>query len=568
MRVTACLALNRRYLPLLRIVIRAQCPYVRVGAQMKITRVISVFVIIASVGLGSVNAKTLRGADEPAEFPPASFKGKQYVDSRGCVYVRAGIDGNVTWVPRVSRSRQHICGAQPTFAKAKPAETAPAPVQVAKPAKPAPKPRPVKQAKAAKPAPKAVAKPAPQPVISQPKPRVKKTAPQQVVVRKPKPAPTKISGRQPMETVASKMLPDQPAPAARTVSRVKASRATTSPSGAPAPTVIGRVASQPVKPAPRRKTVPARVVSNGQAACQAGSPVSQRYVGRADGSLSVRCGPQAEAPITYGTGTGRIAPALLIDTPRYQAPVAQRQPAYRSAPAAQQVAGNTTRVVPRHVYATQEQSRDLTDTVPQGYRRAWKDDRLNTKRAHQTLNGIAQTDLRWTREVPRRLIDLTSGRDVTAYHPNLTYPFTNLADQQRAYAQAAQKQQRVVVSTKGRVMPAAKTKRVKRTERISTRSTRKAQAAARRQTQTKSTAAKANAAMRYVQVGTFGVAANAQKSAARLQRAGLPVRMGKYSKSGKEFRIVMAGPFQSQAQLNAALSAARKAGFRDAFLRK
>lgn len=72
---------------------------------MKITRVIALAVIVASAGVAMSQAQSLRNAGEPAEFPPSSYKGTQYVDSRGCVYVRAGISGNVSWIPRVSRSR-------------------------------------------------------------------------------------------------------------------------------------------------------------------------------------------------------------------------------------------------------------------------------------------------------------------------------------------------------------------------------------------------------------------------------------------------------------------------------
>ena len=65
-----------------------------------------------------VQAQPLSEARPPAEFPPASYQGLQYVDSRGCVYIRAGIDGDVTWVPRVTRQRQQVCGFQPTLSPA------------------------------------------------------------------------------------------------------------------------------------------------------------------------------------------------------------------------------------------------------------------------------------------------------------------------------------------------------------------------------------------------------------------------------------------------------------------
>ena len=54
----------------------------------------------------------------PAEFPPSTFSGNQYVDSDGCAFIRAGISGITNWVPRVDRTRTQLCNFQPTFATA------------------------------------------------------------------------------------------------------------------------------------------------------------------------------------------------------------------------------------------------------------------------------------------------------------------------------------------------------------------------------------------------------------------------------------------------------------------
>jgi SPOR domain len=141
--------------------------------------------------------------------------------------------------------------------------------------------------------------------------------------------------------------------------------------------------------------------------------------------------------------------------------------------------------------------------APKGWRQAWKDDRLNPLRGVGTAEGQAQQDQVWTRDVPAQPVVVAKAAPVAAAAP---------------------------------------------VTRMSTMS------------------APATGTL-YVQIGSFGVASNAEGASARTAALGLPVSKSQITRSGKVLQVVYAGPFATSAEAQAALQALKAAGFTDAILR-
>lgn len=466
--------------------------------------------VALTLGLAAGSAAALSLADgaQPAEFPPASFSGDVYVDSRGCIYIRAGVAGAVTWVPRVSRGRTVVCGAQPSLAASARVAAAPAPAPI-----PVPIPVPA-------PAPVPASAPAPAETVSTEITRtLTLTCPaggsDARVRSNGVSVPLRCDAGQ-VGTISyivahgngeRTRVVVNPAPAAASAPARVVAAPVPAPTPAPviSPVVRTTTASAVVAPAPVTRIV--------HITCPERQGISRMYTN--DGRvIPVRCGPQTVAPVTYIVTHSDGERTRVVASP---ATAAAAPVATRSVAAAAPV------------------------VTPEGYRPAWTDGRLNPNRGPQTASGNAQMDLLWTRTVPRKLIDTTTGRDMTAKFRNIRYP--DMPSRAQVAAVAAGN---TVLMTSS-----------------PTRARTRAPASA-----TPAAATPAAANHRYVQVGTFGVPANAQRTIAQLQGLGLPVKIGNVTRSGKAYQVVVAGPFSAQAGLSSALAKVRAAGFSDAFLRK
>jgi len=447
---------------------------------------------VTALGVGYAGAQSLRDTPIPAEFPPGSYEGRQYVDSEGCVFVRAGVAGNVSWVPRMTRDREPLCGFQPTL-------TARAAPEAAPRAAPAPRqqattPAPRQQTATAAPAPRAA------PQTQSPRPTA---TPVRTVGRAPTPAAVATA----------------PAPAPRS-----------QPVAAPATAPQARRARIITPPDPSRT------------ACANATGVSAAYRVQHNGS-PVRCGPQRTAHVTYVTGgNGRFAASRVVG------------PAVGSVATPDSVPPGT-RVAPRTVYESQQRSRAGV-YVPQGMKPVWEDDRLNPQRAHQTFEGKARMEVMWTNTVPRRLIDRRTGGDVIHKYPGLQPPFTSFEDQRAAG---------VRVATQGRVLSDPQT--VRRGATVTRTAT--VRPAGNTTVSTRSDPETVpSASHRYAQAGIFADAAQGKAAAQKIARSGLPARRGTLTRDGRELTLVLAGPFQTQPQLDRGVARLRGLGFSNVRLRK
>jgi len=301
-----------------------------------------VALLISGFGISSQPVSAQSDIREvPVNFPPDSYEERQFVDNRGCVYVRAGFDGAVTWVPRVSRQREPICGQTPTFGTEAALE----------PAAPAP----------------AAAEPV----------QVTATSPDEAPPQTAAPTPVAAAAEAPVRTAPTS------AASARSVARAPASK----PAAALPPRVLRRVPAQTLmsRKGSDRNVSLKTMMGVAQSTCPPGQPY--RIINGEQ--LRVECGVEIGANVTTvrnGERPGTVR--KIVHAKGDRSGIKSNLPPQ-------------TRIVPDHVYKERDTQ---VAHVPLGYRPAWSDGRLNPYRAYQTVEGYRASQKVWTNKVPRRLV--------------------------------------------------------------------------------------------------------------------------------------------------------------------
>lgn len=533
------------------------------------------FVSVVALTAGTTLAVQAQSLATPAEFPPTSYRGTQYVDSAGCAFVRAGQGVLVNWVPRVDRQRNQLCGFQPTQIAA-----ASGPVAAAGPIitftdvptariVPASTPAPTPAAPVVAPvaAPEPVAAPAPRritlaevcagnfgiqsgfatsngdPIDCGPAPVVAAAAP---AVSAPLALPAALQAAVPV--VAPAPVVSEPATPRITLAQACDGRfgvqagfvsGTTGqpidcgPAPAPAAEIITASAPQPLAaPEPRRVTL-AEI-------CAEIAATGRRFTDAATG-LPVAC-PSVPAPAptviaSVATNAGPAAPGAPVTAFAPRAPAAQ-------APANTITSGTcpgVTGISAQYLVATPD------NPVRCGPQAVSPSGTEFTRRATAPANPFAGPAVPASNPAPATV------RAAAPIRPPAGY--TRVWDD-------------------GRINPNRGVRRITREQAIA-----EGLIAAPATTTVASVSSKsvvpaavrapaaAAPAHRFVQVGSFGDHANANRLAGQFQARGWPVTFANTTRNGKAIKIVILGPFAGASQLQTGLQAARAAGFGDAFTR-
>ncbi|WP_424944047.1 hypothetical protein [Aliiroseovarius crassostreae] len=362
-------------------------------------KTVAIMALLAGLSATGAEALSLKQAGRPAENPPAGYKGDTYVDSRGCIYIRAGFSGKTTWVPRVTRKRQVVCGARPSGAAS--------PSVVAKVPQVAPQPAPVATVQPRSVSPRVtVAQPAP--VRGQPRSTRVTVAPTLARPAQPGPAlPPRIAfGNADQLNPA---LPPRSAPPPAWSERYTSVAPVANPGPAPVARIVpdsGKVSrtvrvscpvSGKVRPVMMNGTqVPIR--------CSAGQSTPVSYVvdhgnGQRTRVVTIPHPSKAAAPQGQKLSDATGLPGQTVSVPQGNGSPARSYRVVRGRDLDKSTLPAATVIAPQTYVAL-----NMPVQVPKGYRPAWTDGRLNPMRGVRTIGGDRQTAQIWSEGTPRRLL--------------------------------------------------------------------------------------------------------------------------------------------------------------------